>query len=219
MIMPYTKVKFRSALIGGITAGTIYGFTQWGYIFFQVGVTRYNAIYGSFAALPLFLIWLQLSWLIILLGAEISFAHQNVETFEYEEDSKQMSNSFKRMLSLLVAHSLVKNFGKGKEPLTASEIAMKLHLPIRLVNRILNELVEAKIISETQYDTQKAISFQPAQDTDRLSLQFVMDSLDEEGFCELKMRETEDASKLAEALNSFKITLANSAANKLLKDI
>ena len=73
ILMPNTKVNFSSGFIAGVFAGTIFQLAQWAYIYFQVGVAKYNAIYGSFAALPLFLVWLQLSWLIVLLGAEISF--------------------------------------------------------------------------------------------------------------------------------------------------
>jgi membrane protein len=89
--LPNGKVNVRSALLGGILAGTIYQIVQWAYITFQVGINRYNAIYGSFAALPLFLIWLQLSWLILLYGAEVSFAHQNVATYEFEQDCMRIS--------------------------------------------------------------------------------------------------------------------------------
>ncbi|MBE9531782.1 MAG: YihY/virulence factor BrkB family protein, partial [Proteobacteria bacterium] len=79
VVMPNVKVSFKSALIAAIIAGTCYQFAQWGYIHFQVGIARYNAIYGSFAALPLFLIWLEISWIIVLFGAEISYSHQNVD--------------------------------------------------------------------------------------------------------------------------------------------
>ncbi|MFA7001144.1 MAG: YihY/virulence factor BrkB family protein [Candidatus Omnitrophota bacterium] len=84
MFIPNGKIHFRSALLGGVVAGTIYQFVQWVYIHFQIGVSNAGAIYGSFAALPLFLIWLQLSWRIILYGAELAFAHQNEQTFEFE---------------------------------------------------------------------------------------------------------------------------------------
>ena len=91
----------------------------------QVGVARYNAIYGSFAALPLFFIWLRYSWLILLFGAEVSFATQNVNTFEYEKDCLTASYAFKRLLSLRVVHLLVKRFSNGEEPLDADQIAYK----------------------------------------------------------------------------------------------
>ena len=112
VFMPNTKVNLRYGAIAGVISGTMFQLFQWGYINFQIGVARYNAIYGSFAAVPLFLVWLQVSWLIVLLGAEITFATQNVDTYEFEPDCLRVSHSFKRMLSLWVAHFLVKNFGK-----------------------------------------------------------------------------------------------------------
>ncbi|MDY6973367.1 MAG: YihY/virulence factor BrkB family protein, partial [Thermodesulfobacteriota bacterium] len=82
ILMPNTRVKVKSGLVAGIIAGAVFVSVQWGYINFQIVIAKYNAIYGSFAAIPLFLIWLQLSWLIVLFGAEISFAIQDVGTYE-----------------------------------------------------------------------------------------------------------------------------------------
>ena len=82
IIMPNTKVNFKAGLLGGVVAGTFYQIAQGAYISFQIGAAKYNAIYGSFAALPLFLMWLQISWWIVLFGAELSFANQNVDTYE-----------------------------------------------------------------------------------------------------------------------------------------
>ena len=109
IFIPNTKVNFTSGILGGVAAGTIYQVVQWAYVYFQVGVAKYNAIYGSFAALPLFLVWLQLSWRVVLLGAEVSFAHQNVDTYEFEQDCLSASYSFKKLLALLITHQLVKN--------------------------------------------------------------------------------------------------------------
>ena len=104
IILPNTRVIFKYALVAGIIAGTGFQVLQWGYIHFQIGVTKYSAIYGTFAALPLFLIWLQLSWLIVLLGAEISFAYQNVKEYAMEAESLHISPHNKRILSLLIVH-------------------------------------------------------------------------------------------------------------------
>ena len=70
----------------------------------MVGVSRMSALYGSFAALPLFMFWMQASWLIVLLGAEISFAMQNVSSFEFETDTKNISVEYKRVVALLVSY-------------------------------------------------------------------------------------------------------------------
>ena len=84
LVIPNAKVRVGSALMAGIVAGTIFLLFQWGYVYLQRWMTSYNAIYGSFAALPLFLIWLQTSWEILLFGGELSFAYQNVERFDEE---------------------------------------------------------------------------------------------------------------------------------------
>ena len=152
MIMPNTKVKFSSGLIAGIIAGTIYQFIQWIYITFQIGVSRFNAIYGSFAALPMFLVWLQLSWRIVLFGAEISFSHQNVETYEFEPDSLNISYSFKKLLTLRLMHLLVKDFFQAEKPPNDRQIAHLLDMPVRLVRQILFELVNAGLVSELKTD-------------------------------------------------------------------
>ena len=120
IFMPNTKVRFLSGLIAGIVAGTLFQLVQWAYVNFQVQITAKYAIYGSFAALPLFLLWLQISWFIILFGAEVSFAHQNVETYEFEPDCLSASRSFKTLLSLFITQRLVHRFCDGEKPSEAS---------------------------------------------------------------------------------------------------
>ncbi|HPQ43596.1 MAG TPA: YihY/virulence factor BrkB family protein [Syntrophales bacterium] len=219
IFMPNTKVNFRSGILAGIIAGTIYQIVQFGYIAFQVGAAKYNAIYGSFAALPLFLIWLQLSWLIVLFGAEFSFAHQNVDTYEFEPDSLKISGSFKRLLSLQIAHLLVSNFAEGEKPLTAMQISHRLEIPIRLVHQILYELTACGIISDTQTEEYKEPGYQPARDIGTLTIQFVIDSLEDRGTDAIPVAETEEGKTLSEILRSFRNEVARSPSNRLLKDI
>ncbi|MCK5557706.1 MAG: YihY/virulence factor BrkB family protein, partial [Candidatus Hydrogenedentes bacterium] len=145
IFMPNAKVNFKSGILAGIVAGTTYQVVQWVYISFQIGVVKYNAIYGSFAALPLFLVWLQLSWLIVLFGAEISFAHQNVDTYEFEPDCLRASGRFRKLLALRITHQLVKNFCAGEKAWTATQISHTLEIPIRLARQILYELTEGGI--------------------------------------------------------------------------
>ena len=85
-------------------AGSAYAIVQLIYVKFQVGVASYNAIYGSFAALPLFLTWLQLSWLIVLAGAEISCIHQNADMLEYGPDARRASHHFRRLVALRIVN-------------------------------------------------------------------------------------------------------------------
>jgi len=219
MFMPNTRVHFRSALWGGIVAGTLYELVQYGYITFQVGAGRYGAIYGSFAALPLFLIWLQLSWLIVLFGAEISFASQNVETYEFEPDALQVKPSFKRLLSLAVVHICVKRFCSGKEPLTAAQISQRMEVPVRLVNQILFELVQARVLSETNGNDEREPAFQPARDVDTLTVSYVIEALEGIGTEDIPVSETAALDRLGESLERLREAVEQSEGNVRLRDI
>jgi len=219
IFMPNTKVKFKSGLIAGIVAGTIFQFVQWGYIKFQIGAARYGAIYGSFAALPLFLLWLQISWLVVLFGAELSFAHQNVETYEFEPDCLSASYSFKKRISLVMTHLLVKDFCEGKRPLNASAISHTLEIPIRLARLLLFELVESGILSEVRTDNGRDIAYQPGVDVSRLSVEYVVSAIEERGKANLPVAKTEELKKLSGSLATFSEEIKKSPANILLKDI
>ena len=216
--MPNTKIKLKSGLLAGIVAGTCFQLTQWIYINFQIGAAKYGAIYGSFAALPLFLLWLQISWLVVLFGAELSFAHQNVETYEFEQDCLFASYSFKKQLSLLVTHLLIKNFCKAEPPLDAEKISHTLEIPIRLVRQILFELVESGILSEVRKDN-KDVAYQPAIDVGKLTIKFVVESLENRGISNIPVGKTEELDKLSSCLRTFAGDIEKSPANILLKDL
>lgn len=219
VFMPNTKVTFKSGLIAGVLAGTLYQLFQFVYIHFQVGVAQYNAIYGSFAALPLFLIWLQVSWIVVLSGAELSFAHQNVDTYEFEPDCLAVSPSFKRLLSLRITHLLVENFSVGKDPLSETEISHDLEIPIRLVRQILFELMISGVISRIDLDGDRRIGYQPAVAINRISVKFVMDSLDNYGTDDIPVRDSKELEKLSDTLRTFSDIIEKSQENKPLKEL
>jgi membrane protein len=219
VFMPNTKVSIKSALWGGILAGTIYQLVQLAYIAFQIGVSNYGAIYGSFAALPLFLVWLQLSWLIVLLGAEISFAHQNVATYEFEQDCLNVSHSFKRMIALMITSLCVKHFLNAEKPSTAEDISRELEVPIRLVRSVLSELSEAKLLSEVCRDHREDVRYQPACDVDRLTLSVVLERLDQQGIDALPIAESTDLDRLRETLRRYHEMTRHSPVNVRLRDL
>ncbi len=219
ILMPNTKVNFQSGVVAGAIAGTIYVVAQWTYIYFQIGIAQYNAIYGSFAAFPLFLVWVQLSWLIVLFGAEISFASQNVDTYEFEPDCLHTSLSFRKLISLQISHLLIKKFSKGEKPLTAEHISHVLEIPIRLVRQVLYELVESGIITDTRTAEYKELAYQPARDINTLTVAFVLDALENRGADTIPVAKTSELKKLSETLQIFSDTTRKLPANKLLKDI
>ena len=219
LFMPNTKVRFTSGLLAGIIAGTIFQAVQWAYITFQIGAANYNAIYGSFAAVPLFLVWLQLSWLIVLYGAELAFAHQHVDTYEFEPDALLASRRLQTLLSLQIAHHLIKNFAAGATPPTAQQISHDLDIPIRLVNELLFELVGSGILSGTETDPDGERSFQPARDIDGLTIQYIIDAMELRGINAMPFAHTPAFAALSEALESFRQAIAKLPANRKLKDL
>ena len=128
--MPNTKVKFKHALIAGILAGSAYQAFQFLYINSQLWVSKYNAIYGSFAALPLFLLWLQISWTICLFGAELTYAGQNIRSFSFDQDTRNISRRYRDFISILIMSLIAKRFEKNEPPYTAAEISEEHQIPI-----------------------------------------------------------------------------------------
>jgi membrane protein len=219
IFMPNTKINFKSGILAGIIAGTIYQILQWGYIHFQVGVAKYNAIYGSFAALPLFLVWLQLSWLVVLLGAEISFAHQNVDTYEFEQDCLKISLNFKKVISLRIVQMLTKNFYEGIGPSTAAQISHNLDIPIRLVRQIIYELIESGIVTETKLTGFKEVAFQPGRDINSFTIQYILEALENRGINNIPVAQTKELKTIHESLKAFEEKIKKSPENILLKEI
>lgn len=219
VVMPNKSVKFFPALIAGILAGTAYQLTQWGYITFQVGVSNMNAIYGSFAALPLFLVWVQLSWTIILFGAEVAHAIQNIELHEQQKDIQKLSPYFKRLLTLYVLQLIISRFKNEEKPLTESEISEKLDIPILTVNEIIHDLETARIIARTKEKNAEELAYLPARDTEKLTALYVIQLLEVDGINTLNMTDTPILKQLGNAITELMKAGENSDFNLLLKKI
>lgn len=217
--MPNTKVNIKSGLIAGVIAGTIYQLVQWAYIAFQVGVAKFNAIYGSFAALPLFLVWLQMSWLIVLFGAEIAYAHQNAKLYEHEPDCRKASFAYRRLSILYVLTVIVKRFVAGTDPLTAEELATKLGMPMRLLRDCLFKMTECGLVSELCSDEDVEKRYHPAEDPDKYTISFVLNRLGLHGVSEIPMSQSKELASLKESLQNIHKAINESAANVMLKDI
>ncbi len=219
IVVPNTKVRFVPALIAGIIAGTLFQLLQWGYVNFQSLLSGYGAVYGTFAALPLFMMWLEFSWLIVLLGAEISFAYQNATHYEQEAEDIRVSLKHKRVLGLLVAQKIIKNFSEGRPPLTASEISDQLCIPMRIVRDLLYELLNARIIIETIAHEVREVAYQPALDPARITISYVIDALDRQGQELTFEKETGELIKLNQIVESFYEDVRVSDKNTTLKEL
>ncbi len=223
IFMPNTKVKFKAALVGGIIGGTIFQLVQWAYISFQIGVSKYGAIYGSFAALPLFLVWLQMSWLIVLFGAEMSFAVQNVEAYEFEPDCLHVKPFFKKLLALRVTHFCVKEFTREEKPPTSSKISEELDIPIRLCNMLISELVESRVLCEVIGDentkNNSDVGYLPGIDVCELTINRVLKALESLGSDDIPVKDTGELQKIKRCMEEFVEIIDRSDANLVLKNI
>jgi membrane protein len=219
LIMPNTKIPLRSAIVGGVFAGTIAQIVQWIYINFQIGVAKYGAIYGSFAALPLFLVMLQMSWMIVLFGAEIAYAHEHSETFGFYPDYSKVSASSKRLLMLRIFHLLTKKFSLGEKPLSATQISHALEIPVRLVRQFLHELSDVGLVVETVKGTKGEAAFQPGRTIENITVKFTLDEYEKYGITKIPDDSSEEAKKISKYLDDISETIEKSPANVRLKEI
>lgn len=144
--VPYTKVNFSSALVGGITAGMFWQVAGMAFAAFVVGTGRYSAIYSSFAVLILFLIWLYVGWLIVLAGAQVAYYHQNPSAYLLYLRRKHQTPLFREYLTLALLTHITRRFLTGKPPLKEEQLARAQRVPLTLVESLINDLVKAKMI-------------------------------------------------------------------------
>ncbi len=183
VFMPNTKVKIKHALISGIIAGSAYQAFQYLYIGSQIWVSKYNAIYGSFAAIPLFLLWLQISWTICLFGAELTYAGQNIRNFNFEKDTKNISRRYRDFICILIMSLICKRFEDDGKPYTAEEISLEHQIPIRLVHQVLYQLQEIHLIHDVVSEDAKSntVFYFPSVDINQLNVALLLDRLDTYG--------------------------------------
>ncbi len=220
LVMPNTQVRFSSAILAGVIAGSIYQILQGIYISAQVLVSQYNAIYGSFAALPLFLIWLQLSWMIVLLGAEIAYAHQHVSLFSMAVDYEKTSVDFRRRYALHILHLVIKRFQVGKPALSADQIAENLKLPFMTISRLIDQLRESGLLSAVEgRKSNGPVLYQPARDINAITIGSVIKALDQAGKAAWPNNVDAEFDRVFAAVDAIQEVIDNSPANCLVKDL
>lgn len=217
--LPNTKVSFKAGALGAFVAAILFELLQWAYVASQVGVAQYNAIYGSFAALPLFLIWVQYSWYVVLFGSELAFANQNVDHYELENDITNISDRYKRVIALMIANTVVKNFNEGKRALTSFQIATKLDLPVRLARVIINDFTETGVFNEVKMLADKEIGYQPGISDSKLTVKFIIDKLDEKGVNRLPIENSKELALVNRLMKDMDEVLNTNKGNTLVKDL
>jgi membrane protein len=172
IFMPNTKIRYGSAFFGAVVAGTLWELAQWAYIHFQIGMGNYNAVYGTLAALPILMVWINVNWLIVLLGMEIVTLHQNLSTFRREMRGDRVSQSLKETVALALLRHVAIAFHRGEDAWSAETLSVRLAIPLRVVRQILVELKEAGFVVATGGET-----YLPSRELDQIFLKEVILSL------------------------------------------
>ena len=182
IFMPNTRVKPICAVVPGILAGIAMQGLQFVYIHSQIFLSSYNAIYGSFAALPLFMLWMQISWTICLFGAELCYTNQNLDYYDYNAQTSEISHRYRIMLYALLMSRICRRFASGGRPYSVMELHEDTNIPIRFINDLVYELIAANLLIEITTDEKGDTSrFMPAEDIANLTLGTMVDRLEAHG--------------------------------------
>lgn len=188
LFMPNTRISVRAALIGGAFGGILWQLVQWGYVNFQFGVSRYNAIYGTMAALPIFMMWIYVSWMIVLLGLEVTFAVQNIRTILRDFGSDRVSVAGRELATVELLTAVGRGFVAGEAAASAEELSARLGLSPRLVRQLLGQLVHLGYLAEVMMESDRSTAYQPARALETMSVAEVVAALRHEGGAPLRHR-------------------------------
>jgi len=220
IFIPNKRIDIKAAVAGGMIAGTIFQIAQITYLKFQVGVSNYNAIYGSFAALPLFLIWLKTSWIIVLFGAEVAFSWENTETLETQDiEYNKISIRLKKLIALRIVHYIVIRFANGNKPASDIDIAYSIRIPLKIVKVLLSRLIECGILLEVSLSGNTSSGFVPASDIECLTILDVITLFEQRGEDVIHVGGTIEFEALEESLTEFVRAAKLSSGERKFKDI
>ncbi len=217
IFIPNLKVDYKAGIIAGVITGVVYQLAQWVYLTLQIGVSSYNAIYGSFAALPLFIIWLQIGWMIVLFGCEISFYLQNYEDYQGKNKVEDLSLFLKKVIALKAAHLIIKNFVAQQDPLSALDIASRLDLPAYVIHGALAELMACQIVVQVKAEDEAGEVYLPAVDVNQVTVAYVINALERRG--QNHLPDIGEDEQFMNVVNEFRQCIENVEQNRLLKDI
>lgn len=216
LIFPNTRVKFWPALFAGIVAGTLYQLNQQAFISLQFAFARYHAIYGSIAFLPLFLIWLQISWIIVLFGAEICYGAQFINQWEMNSEELKISLSHRKKLALLLLYRVIKKFEKKGGAITMNDLGEMVNIPRRYLSDICYDLERSGLITRVESDD---VAYQPSFDIHKMDLHTVLDKYEKEGMGDFDPRKSKAFVAIEDALHKIEEKWRSSESNVLLKDL
>ncbi|MCP4644074.1 MAG: YihY/virulence factor BrkB family protein [bacterium] len=215
-VVPNTRVKFRYAILGGIIAGTLWILLSISYVKFQIGLSRYNLIYSSFALVPLFLMWMYFSWMVMLFGAELTFAYQNERTFAMERLAAGASHAYREALGLHAMIEMAYRFDTGLPALTASQSAEEWCVPTRLMNDTLTTLEEYGLVRSCATEP---ITYQPARSVDKIAVRHIVNALRESGRDPSLLRDSESLRPILEQVGGAPGGFMDTPLSVLIQDM
>ncbi len=219
IVIPNTRVPLKSAAVAGIITGIIYQLVQVIYIKFQIGVAHFGAIYGSFAVLPLFMAWVQVSWMIVLLGAEVAVAHESHETYGFGLDLTALSRAMRKHLALTIFYLVVKRFLAGESAMSPRQIARTLEIPLRLVRQILDELSSTGMVVETTKTVNYEATYQPGGTVENMTIWSALEAYEQFGATLAPDVSSEDGEKIKRCLDNIAEAIKIAPENVKLKDL
>ncbi len=175
LVLPNASVKFLSVALGGVVAGTLWLFVQALHVRFQLGVKNYNVIYAGFAFFPIFMVWINVSWAVVLFGAELAAAHQSEPAYRYLARAREMTPSLREVVALRAMARVVRAFLAGERPPTEFELAGAIGLPLRSTEEVLQELTAQGVLASTLRDGERVLL--PGRDPSSIRVKDVLDVL------------------------------------------
>ncbi|MEJ2254599.1 MAG: YihY/virulence factor BrkB family protein [Nitrospirota bacterium] len=176
--LPNRKVKLSSALVGGVVAGVLWETAGWGFAAFIVTSTKYTAIYSGFAILIFFMIWLYVSWLILIVGAVISFYHQHPRYVARKRPKDLLNTRLLERASLLVMFLVALRFARDRDPWSMDELVDETGLPIEAVQAVVETLEHRRLLQRTGEDLDALL---PGRSLDTIALTDILEALRPEG--------------------------------------
>lgn len=217
-LIPNTKVKFKYAAISGIISAIGFQIVELLFLNGQIYVTKYNAIYGSFAFLPLLLVWMQFSWIILLAGCTLTYCLQNVFAYNYMTDTQYISNNYMRKVTLVVSAAIVQRFAKGETPLSTLGISQKYSLPVRLVNKITSDMHDNGLVNYVELDNGET-GIAPSADISDFTAGDLIKRLDNAGDSDFIPHFDETYKEVIEEVDKWNGIEWEAAGKTLIKDI